>query len=183
MRKASIAVLLCLACFATPTEKYGQEHPSVASNVPETRAVKLHEDLGQGKKVLVVDVRTPKEFAEGHIPGAVNIPLEELRKKIGETKLAKETRIITVCEHGGRSSRAVQELQELGYKTSSFCKLESWKKEGYKIKRGNSDPRPSSGLYKFTCHHFCQSDKETADLEQLCECACNKPYHECTQGN
>ena len=36
-------------------------------------------------KVTMLDVMTPKEYQKGHIPGAINIPVDELRKRIGET--------------------------------------------------------------------------------------------------
>src|SRR5208337_2196288 len=38
----------------------------------------------QEQRPLVVDVRTPQEFSQGHIPGALNIPVDELRRRLGE---------------------------------------------------------------------------------------------------
>jgi rhodanese-related sulfurtransferase len=60
----------------------------------------------------VVDVRTPEEWAAGHIEGSRNIPLEELASRTGE--LAPDRPIVAVCRTGRRSGRAVETLRTLG---------------------------------------------------------------------
>jgi rhodanese-related sulfurtransferase len=55
-------------------------------------------------------------------------------------KVSKDTTLVTMCEHGGRSSRAALELEKLGYKTASYCTLDSWKKCGYKIETSDAKP-------------------------------------------
>jgi rhodanese-related sulfurtransferase len=183
MMKSAVALSVSLLFGSVGVGLGGpQEHPATLAGAPETSAQKLQEELSKGAKILIIDVRSPKEYAAGHIPGAQNIPLEALDKRISELKVPKDTTVVTVCDHGGRSSRAVVELQKLGYKTSSFCRLESWKKAGYKIETEQGKPSSSSQIYKFTCHHYCLSDKQTSDLEQRCECACGKPYRECMKG-
>ncbi|OPZ92266.1 MAG: Thiosulfate sulfurtransferase PspE precursor [Bacteroidetes bacterium ADurb.Bin416] len=63
---------------------------------------------------LVVDVRTPMEFAGGAYPGAVNIPLDELEERLPE--LGPKDRDITLyCASGARSGYAVQVLAQQGY--------------------------------------------------------------------
>ena len=126
----SIAILgaLTTTMLATP-----QKHPSVDPAAHEVDAKQLHSLLDRNGKVLVVDVRTPAEYAKGHIPGAVNVPINVLSQKILEMKVAKDSTIVTTCDHGGRSSRAAMELQKMGYHATSFCRIESWQKDGYKI--------------------------------------------------
>ena len=114
---------------------FPQKHPPVASGVPETSAKQLHSMLGTKGKVLVLDVRTPEEYAKGHIPGAVNVPIDHLSQRIQEMQLSKNTTIVTTCDRGGRSSRAALELQKMGYQATSFCRIEDWQKDGYKIKK------------------------------------------------
>ncbi len=63
---------------------------------------------------LLVDVRTPQEFAAGHLPGAVNIPVEELSERLGELG-APEQPVVVYCRSGARSSRAERLLQERGF--------------------------------------------------------------------
>ncbi|CAH8771239.1 rhodanese-like domain-containing protein [Paenibacillus dendritiformis] len=64
-------------------------------------------------KVRCVDVREPEEYADGHIPGAVNVPLSELPERRSELDPAQEW--IVVCQAGGRSTRACQYLSSIGY--------------------------------------------------------------------
>ena len=128
---AMFGLATCL--FALP-----QKHPSVTAGAPETTAKQLHSMLGEKGKVLVLDVRNPQEYAKGHIPEAVNVPIDVLPRKIHEMKVSKDTTIVTMCDHGGRSSRAALELQKMGYRATSFCRIESWQKDGYKITKGHS---------------------------------------------
>lgn len=133
-----LAVLCILAASLTALP---QKHPSVTTGVPETSARDLHSILGRKGKVLVLDVRTPDEYAKGHIPEAVNVPIDILAAKIGGMHISKETTIVTTCEHGGRSSRAALELRKMGYQATSFCRIESWQKDGYKIMKEGAKPR------------------------------------------
>jgi len=180
LRAAKLVAILLFATIAAAAQPAEKKHAPPAKGAPETSAAELSRELGGGKKVLVIDVRSPKEFESGHVPGAVNIPIEDLSKRIGEMAVPTDTTIVTVCEHGGRSSRAVLELQKLGYKSSSFCKLESWKKEGHKTETGAGKAQKSSKVHRFYCQHSCLSYVETTDLDQICErCDCGKPYREC----
>lgn len=122
------------------------QHMRQDKAAPETAAAKLHDELGLGKKILVIDVRTPKEYEAEHIPGSVNIPLDEIEKKIVEMKVPKDTTIVTICEHGGRSSNAAMVLQTMGYKTASFCRLDHWRAKDYKVEKGTAKPKKSARL-------------------------------------
>jgi len=66
------------------------------------------------KKASVVDVRTPGEYLEGHYPGAINIPLNELQQRLGEFKELK-TPIVAYCRSGARSGMAVSLLKQNGF--------------------------------------------------------------------
>ena len=62
----------------------------------------------------LVDVRTPQEFASGHIPGAVNIPVQDLGRRMTELD-GKERPIVLYCRSGARSSTAARMLKSAGY--------------------------------------------------------------------
>lgn len=62
----------------------------------------------------LVDVRTPEEFATGHLPGAVNIPVEELPRRFPELG-SPEKPLVVYCRSGARSSRAERLLKEHGF--------------------------------------------------------------------
>lgn len=61
----------------------------------------------------VVDVRTPNEYQQGHYPGAVNIPLNEMPQRLDEFKAMKQP-IVVYCLSGNRSGMAVSLLKQTG---------------------------------------------------------------------
>jgi rhodanese-related sulfurtransferase len=70
-------------------------------------------------KLTIIDVRSPEEFAEKHIPGAINIPLAELENRSKE--LSKERTIITACgKGGGRSEQGAELLKQLGFNNANY---------------------------------------------------------------
>ena len=69
--------------------------------------------LAQG--ALVIDVRSPEEFRNGHVPMAINIPLGELRAKLPSLAKDKNQTLLVHCQSGGRSAIAKQQLQAMGY--------------------------------------------------------------------
>ena len=73
----------------------------------------LYRNLALGRPVVLLDVRTSKEFSEAHIPGALLIPLQDLESRIEEVPNSG-TPIAVVCEHGLRSVSACRLLAEHG---------------------------------------------------------------------
>ena len=65
---------------------------------------------------VIIDIRTPKEFRERHIKGAVCIPYERLHQQV---KLLRNRTLILYCDRGGLSLKAAKELQEMGYPAKS----------------------------------------------------------------
>lgn len=61
----------------------------------------------------LVDVRTPSEFAAGHIPGAINIPLQQLDSRLSELQ-AQDTPVVLYCRSGSRSGSAKRLLKNAG---------------------------------------------------------------------
>ncbi len=68
-----------------------------------------------GKRTLVVDVRTVEEFAEGHFPGAINIPHEDIVQGIRARSVDKEQTVLLYCRSGNRSGQAEIRLQSSGF--------------------------------------------------------------------
>lgn len=65
------------------------------------------------QNATIVDVRTPSEYGEGHYPGAVNIPLDQVQSRVQEFKQMKQP-VIAYCRSGNRSGRAVAILKQNG---------------------------------------------------------------------
>lgn len=72
-------------------------------------------DLPQllGKGALVLDVRTPSEFARGHADGSMNVPLDQLTQNLH--KLPKDKPVVACCQSGGRSAQATSILKDHGF--------------------------------------------------------------------
>ena len=64
---------------------------------------------------IILDVRTPEEFAEGHIEGAILIPDHEIGEKAENVLSNKDQLILVYCRSGRRSKNAASELATLGY--------------------------------------------------------------------
>ena len=70
--------------------------------------------LNQGKSV-VLDIRSPEDFAAGHIRDARHIPLKELKSRISELDKFKSKSVIVVCSSGAQSARAASVLKSAGF--------------------------------------------------------------------
>lgn len=66
-------------------------------------------------KATIVDVRDAKEFAQGHLLEAKNIPLAELDQRIGELDKFKSKSLVVVCQSGARASAAAAKLAKAGF--------------------------------------------------------------------
>ncbi len=76
---------------------------------------------------VIVDVRRADEFAEGHIPGAINIPNESIGKDKPEELSDTDQVILVYCRSGRRSAEASQKLADLGYtKVYNFGGILDW---------------------------------------------------------
>ena len=64
---------------------------------------------------ILIDVRNKQEFLEGHLEGAILIPYYEIRKKIVSIIPNKDQTIILYCQNGGRSLKAYEILNKIGY--------------------------------------------------------------------
>ncbi len=82
-------------------------------------AHELKDRLEAGEKLHILDVREEEEWAAGHIPGAVHIPLGALSARHGE--LDKRAAHMVICLSGGRSGLACEYLEEIGYEVSNVA--------------------------------------------------------------
>ena len=72
------------------------------------------EEYRQAADAVLLDVRTPQEYREGHIPGSQNMPLQQL-DKVEEVTENKDTVLYVYCHSGARSRQAVSLLKHMGY--------------------------------------------------------------------
>ena len=88
---------------------------SMIAVVNTINADKAMEMMASGNPYTLVDVRTAAEFDEGHIEGALLLPIDELETLAAEQLTDKEAVILVYCRSGNRSAQASALLVELGY--------------------------------------------------------------------
>jgi len=115
---------------AAPTPTSAAAPAPAASGDIDVAALKARVDAGGA---FVLDVRTPGEFAQGHVPGAVNLPLQELKARISELEPHKGEDFPVICAVGGRSAAAVEYLRSQGYTdvVNVLGGTKAWVQAGY----------------------------------------------------
>ena len=79
---------------------------------------------------LIVDVRRPDEFAEGHIAGAINVPSDDITDDMPELLPDKEQTLLVYCRSSNRSKEASRKLADIGYtKVYEFGGINTWEGE------------------------------------------------------
>ncbi|MFD6323299.1 rhodanese-like domain-containing protein [Streptomyces sp. NPDC058442] len=86
-------------------------------------------------ELTVIDVRTPAEYASGHLPGALNIPLDHVRRALPEIRHAAERgEVLLVCASGARSGSACTLLAEQGVPVATLAGgTSAWAAEGHDL--------------------------------------------------
>lgn len=103
-------------------------------NITSVSALKFDKAI-KADSVQLLDVRTPEEYAEGHIDGAININVQsdDFQQMVGK-ELSKDSTILVYCRSGRRSMDAAEVLTELGYKVVNLKGgIIEWKEEGFPI--------------------------------------------------
>ena len=106
---ALLFALLTLAC---------SDQPATSAADTGTEAVQWVES-----GATLLDVRTPAEFASGHVRGAINIPVQELSQRIDEVPAG---RVVVYCQAGGRSARATRTLRATQREVLDLGGIANW---------------------------------------------------------
>ena len=145
----TLSAVAVLGSFATlPTAALAQNYPDsvkqlVGKTKKEVPTVNMEQfKAGFDKKSLglIVDVRNPDEFAEGFVPGAVNVPRGLLEFTIWQhvgypDNIDMNKQLTLYCKTGGRCALATKTLRDLGFTnvTSADMVFENWVKAGYPV--------------------------------------------------
>lgn len=109
-------------------------HAADPKNITVDEAAKL---LQANTNIVVIDVRTPQEFKDGHIKGATNINFndKEFAKKIAE--LDKDKTYIIHCASGGRSGRACSQIKTMDFKNVLHMNqgFSKWEESGKPVEK------------------------------------------------
>ncbi|KPC78582.1 MULTISPECIES: rhodanese-like domain-containing protein [Streptomyces] len=99
-------------------------------------------------ELTVIDVRTPGEYAGGHLPGALNIPLDQIRRALPDIRHAADRGdVLVVCASGARSENACRILAESNIATATLSGgTGAWAAEGHDLHRPQGDTRATWGM-------------------------------------
>jgi rhodanese-related sulfurtransferase len=124
MKIAIAALLLATALPALAESAVASSQASLSVNPGVVDGATARALVASGAKV--VDVRTPQEFASGHVPGAINIPYEEIGRRASEIGPAS-TPVVLYCRTGRRSGIAADALQKAGFsRLYDFKSVTAW---------------------------------------------------------
>lgn len=119
-----------------------------------TSAVTTPLALGAGEarsrlhELTVIDVRTPGEYAGGHVPGALNIPLDQIRRALPDIRHAADRGdVLVVCVSGARSENACRVLADNGIDTATLSGgTGAWAAAGHDLQRPQGGARATWGM-------------------------------------
>ena len=129
-----IGILIVVAIIIFLIASAGGEQTSNSGNLPAFVSVdEAHQMYTEG--TFVLDVRTPEEWNEFHVPNTTQIPLDELAVRVNE--LPKDQPIVVVCRSGNRSQTGRDILLQAGFNVTSMNSgLNTWRDSGYPVVSG-----------------------------------------------
>jgi rhodanese-related sulfurtransferase len=107
------ALVIAAAGSLSAAPAFAQPAAAAVPQVPLMEPATLHALIATGIRVTIVDVRQPEEFGQGHIQGAIPMPLGNLSNTYGS--LRKTGKLVVYCRSGQRSAQAVEFLLRHGY--------------------------------------------------------------------
>jgi rhodanese-related sulfurtransferase len=104
--------------------------PAAASVTPMSQEQLLEHQAKHPQHLVVLDVRSPEEFKEGHVPGAVNVPYDQIATRLSE--VPKDKDVVLYCRSGRRAGIAAEVLQANGYTRLSHLEgdMNAWLEKG-----------------------------------------------------
>lgn len=117
---ALILILAPIYLFASGNQK--------TNSYKKISQAEAYEMMQENSNIMILDVRTPEEFASGHIKNAINIPNESIGNSIVNKLTDKNAAILIYCRSGNRSKQAASKLEKLGYgNIYEFGGINTWK--------------------------------------------------------
>lgn len=139
--KAFLGLLLAGASVGTAAEAIGSDRNAVCATENEGELVDLNaqkgKELVRDCAPLILDVRTPSEYQNGHIREAKLVPLRELKKRIGELDPYRTKPVLIYCRSGNRSRQAASILKHFGFKHLFHLNqgMKDWNRSGLLVTR------------------------------------------------
>ena len=107
----TVGLIASIGLFSSCSDKTVESNNPTEQTTQTATMTPLKKALSEG--AFLVDVRTPAEFAAGSVPGAINIPLDQVESQLAQFK--DKENIVVFCRSGGRSASAMSILNQNGF--------------------------------------------------------------------
>ncbi len=123
--------LLLAVAMLSVVSACGQSSASI-TNAELSKRIQAGDDM-----LVVLDVRTSKEYGSGHVPGAINIPVDQLGDRLNELWVHDNAETVVYCESGRRAGRAESMLKSAGFLQVTHLQgdMAQWRKDGLPTER------------------------------------------------
>jgi rhodanese-related sulfurtransferase len=114
-RFTMLATVAVVAVGAGCAKEPEPEATSPSITAASISAAALVARLGTADAPTVLDVRTLEEYSSGHVPGAINVPYDQIAARSGEFAAMKDSEIVVYCRSGKRAGMAEADLRAAGF--------------------------------------------------------------------
>lgn len=113
--------------------------PSASDNVSIIEVDAKIMQQAQAGEILLLDVRSPMEYAEGHIPGAINVPYDQIQRHQDVLAQQGERPIVVYCRSGRRAGIFINEVEKYGVTNLQYMQgdMPGWQRAGLPVATGN----------------------------------------------
>ncbi|MEE8357782.1 MAG: rhodanese-like domain-containing protein [Candidatus Hydrothermarchaeales archaeon] len=139
-------VVMTTTAPTTQPPKISSTPPLLGVEYQEISVQEVMEKIENKEDILILDVRSPGEFEEGYIEGAILIPFQELGQRHKELNVLTDKEIIVYCKAGVRSKNGAQQLTELGYTNvkEMGAGIDGWAAAGGEVVKPTTIPVPTT---------------------------------------
>jgi len=144
---ACIAFIASAAAAGDTAAPNAPAAPAAENPIPRITGADLQQVIHHADDELVIlDVRTPEEFAAGHIPEARNIPHDQVADKLVELAPLHAKTVVLYCRSGRRSGIAAKLLRDAGFSDVRLLEgdFPGWEAAKYPVERASTPPAPAS---------------------------------------
>ena len=129
-RNVIIVIVMVVGALVSTVTFGGDSEPATAVSISPAE-LKVRRESGAAP--IVIDVRTPNEYASGHIPGAINIPFDQVAQRI--TEIESTEGVALYCMFGPRAQKGESALLAVGYEKVFHIEggLAAWKAAGLPV--------------------------------------------------
>lgn len=129
---AVVIVGIAIADQGVPAPQVARAGSAMFTSGPISPAQYTSQFVEDSAPHLLVDVRTPAEFASGHLPGAINIPVETITRRLNEIPMDQP--VVVYCRSGNRSASAATHLRQAGHtQVLDLGGISNWEAAGYPV--------------------------------------------------